>query len=69
MPNCINPSSQFNLLKLKTEKIKNKIENYIYLFVSHYRIARLRVHPLRARSLPQCLLFRRLWEPGLWARD
>ena len=55
MPNCINPSSQFNLLKLKMEK--TKIEDYIYLFVSHYRIARLLVHPFRARSLPECLLF------------
>ena len=72
MPNCINPSAQFNLLKLKIEKNKNKIENYVYLFVSHYRIARLRVHPLRAvtfSTLVPTLQFRGLWEQGLCGRD
>ena len=63
MRNCTNSSNnasiQFDLLKLKTKIMK--IENHIYLFVSHHRIATLRVHHLRAQARAQYLLFRRLY--------
>ena len=63
MRNCTNSSNnasiQFDLLKLKTKMMK--IENHIYLFVSHHRIATLRVHHLRAHARAQYLLFRRLY--------